>query len=647
MRSNRPAAPFLFAAPLLLAVTIIAISCSSGSSGGNPDLTIIAISGIDADGTLPRNRPVRVEFSTPIDPETVSINALTVRTGGVDVPGRIEIAEDRRSITWFPTVLPGDRNDYFPRTNPPINGIGLTAFTNFKLKVLGDSPAGILSKRGKMLEQTTSTLFRTTDGFEAEDPPVPPTIDPTQPVRFDPAPLVAGDPASADPADWPVIDPSAPMIELRFSEAIAPATALAMDTVLLTNITMLADPPFGVGEAALIETRLTDDARGLVIDPLVSLGDDPDSADPFEFEVRIRTGVTDLAGNALGEEIVLHFLTADKPGEPNFRIITETFDDDSMKQDASSAIWGNGELVGAEVLARTVEYHPMLPRGGGFPPPNTFNLAHPLIEDGNPSTPFGNRFQMRFPAFDIQPVAGEVIVGMAWSPKSGFVFGSAYRDITMKVGLMQPMVGGLLLDYDANYDSLLPDNPLEINQDTYWLQSKIEAAWEPWPEFTGEFAWEPSTHDLVFEFILPEGGDTYQLFNNDSTRSTPLNRMFSDDDSDRGQNGRENTQYSQRFDFVSSNSIALSKGYDSKTRGANYEAFLIVTDPSRTGTSVTARWAGTEPGAEPVDVEFVDSLDAADNSQAIAFRLLLRGNSMTGVVPRVESIHIAVTDTFE
>ena len=97
------------------------------------------------------------------------------------------------------------------------------------------------------------------------------------------------------------------------------------------------------------------DARGILIDPLLSLGDDPLSSEPYEFELRISDSVTDLGGNPLGSEIVLHFRTADKPGEPNYRILTETFDDDAQKQDETSAIWGGGEVVGRSIETRPIK----------------------------------------------------------------------------------------------------------------------------------------------------------------------------------------------------------------------------------------------------------------------------------------------------
>lgn len=630
---------------VLLGILALGIpACSDGSSGKKRGpLAVISIEGIAPDDTVARNQFLEVTFDAPVDRETVSASAFAVFLGTEIVPGRIEIAKNDRSIRWFAVVLPGDTNDYFPRTSPPINGIGLPAFADLRLEILADAGRGIRSRRGDALESTFSIDFRTTDAFLPEDPPVPPGLA-LNPLTIDPAPIQEGDPTSPDPADWPLIDPVDPIFTIHFDESLDPGTVLAMRTVCIINVSEPAIPVSGVGEAALVHVDLAPDARSVTIDPVLTLGDDPNSADPFAFEIRLASEIRDLAGNSL-IPTVLGFRTADTPGEPNYSIITETFDDASMSQGDTTAVWGNGELIGPAVVSRTVDYIPMLPRNGGTPPPNSFNLSHPLIERGNPSTPDGVRFQMQFHPLDI-PHDDEFIVGMCWGPKSNFVFDSGYRNMVMKLGVRPEAAFDLHFAFDRNFDPVIPGNPVTVFEGDYFVRNALEREWEPWPDFQDCILWNDD-RALVLDITLPDNGDTFQLFRNDSTRSFPRNRIFSDDEDSQARNSRENTQYENRFELVNATSLGLSKGYDARAVVPDYETFLLVSDPSRTGTSIDVSFAGTNIGGEPDELEFDPDIDTADSREAIAFRIDLDGNPLTGVVPRVYEIHIAVRDLAE
>ncbi len=626
-------------------LVLFAPACNDGKSGGSKALAVSSVVGVADDGFVYRNQSIRVEFDTRIDGETVSSRALSVLLAGEIVPGRVEVANDGRSVTWFPTVLPGDRNDYIPETAPPINGLGLAANTSYTLQVLGDSPLAITNRRGTPVNETLTIDLFTTDEYQPEDEPAPPSIDPAAPLAFAPEQIQGGDPTSANPADWPLVEPADLKIEVRFDEALHPSSVLGMCQVFLTNVTSLANPPLGVGEPALIRTALGPDARTLVVEPLLSLGDDPDSSEPYEFEIRITDDVTDLAGNALAEDIILHFRTADRPGEPNFKILTETFDDTTMRQDDTTAEWGDGSVIGADITTRTLSYVPLLPRVPGNPPPNSFNLPHPLVEVNNPATPEGCRFQMRFSSTDVRVEEGELLAGMSWGPKSNFVFQSLYEDITIRVGTLA-QAPQLENEFDRNYVPPSEQNPMTVFEGDYSVNNSLDQTWEPWPAFVRYPAWGRQT-SLVFEFDMPRGGTTFQLFRNDSTRSFPRNRIFANGGASRAVTRGENTQYDTRFELAAAGSVALSTGYDSTLAAGDYETAVIVTDPSRTGTIVESRFAGSDPGGAPDENDFATDINSADGRAAIAFRLDLIGNPGTGIVPRVLSVHIAVRDPNE
>jgi len=636
----------------LLAIALLGGCSGSSGGGGASSLTVVDFVGEGTDGFVFRDQPLVFRFSAPIDTESVSINALQVRKNGELVPGRIEI--QGKEILWSPVVLPGDRNDYFPNNNPPINGLGFEGTTRYTVRMIANSPFAIHSRQGRPLSQPFQASFTTSNEFLPEEVPEPPVLDVATSPVFSPAPLVDGNPFSPNPADWPIVDPRRVSIRLDFSERVHPASLDPFTTITVVNISDVDVP--GAGEPALVRLVQSPTADSVTAEALVSLGDDPDSSEPFEYEVRI-SGVADLALNPVEDDIVFHFHTADRPGEPNFGVVTETFANADMRDDANTSSgvqWGMGLLEGADVNARSIEFIPMLPRGPGVPPPNTFNLPHPLVEVGNPTTPNGSSFMMRFFATDLQMNDGESIVGLSWAPKSMFVFFSLYEDVTLMLGQKlkaAPLPGNELdFEYSRNYDQSLPNNPSVMFQGNYQTPAATDTRWFPWPEFQTdfEFSSQGNTHDLLFFWDMPEGGTTFQLFNNDSSRSFPKNRIFSNGGDSRARNGRENTQYEMRFEVVSKRSFATSLGYGHfATQGIpDYEAFLVLEDTARAGgTDVDVLWAPvTVEGGQAFLGDFSPNIDVADGNAAIAFRLAMTADPFTGIVPRIFSVSFAVAD---
>ncbi len=641
----------LFMVSLALLAAVGLVGCSSGGGSGSSTLTVAEFVGADTTEFFFRDQPLVFQFTSAIDPNSVSVSGLTVRREGIVVQGRIEV--DGRRITWYPVVREGERNDYTPNNNPPLNGLGFEGTTEYTVSMLGNSAFSIQSKQGRPLTSSFNATFTTSNLFTPEDSPEAPRLllTDTSP-GFSPAPLVDGDPFSSNPDDWPVVDPSTLSIQLDFSERLLPSSLDPFDTVTITNISNTSIPIPGIGSPALVDLQQGAEADTIDIECLTSLGDDPTSLDPFIFQVRLTSGVTDLSGNPLSD-VVFHFKTADKPGEQNFLVITENFETTDFENTMeSNARWGTGLLEGAEVAFRQQSYLPMLPRGGipGIPPPNTFNLPHPLIEAGNPATPFGTSFMMRFNPNEVGSLEGESIVGMSWAPKSRFSFFSTYPDVVMALGHKGATPGDeLFFQYGRNYDLNIPNNPSIIFQGNYSTPVDLDARWVPWPEFQQDFEYN-SINDLLLFWDMPEGGDTFQLFKNDSTRSFPRNRIFSNGGDTQGRNGRENTQYETLFDLVRKSSVGVSLAYGASFNGIsfrepNYEAFLVRQDPTRAGTNVAVEWAGGQAeGSAPPSQNFSSNINSADGLPACAFKVLMAANPFTSVVPSVFSVSFAVAD---
>jgi hypothetical protein len=603
----------------------LGVGCESGGGGSGGSAFVVV--GFEPDGTTDsvlRNQHLEFIFSDPIDPGSVSESALHLRSGEDLIPGRIEI--EGRTIRWFPVVLAGDRNDYVPDNHPPTNGIGLAGGTRYTLVMIGGSPYSIRNTSGEPLAESFQASFRTSFEFLPEEPPVPPRA--AGLPAFDPPPLVEGDPSSPAPEDWPILDPSSVGITVGFTEAMHPDTIDPFDGLVVTNVTPGNPPPPGAGEVFLFTPSLAPAGNAVTLRSIVTLGDNPASSLPSWFEIRLTEHLTDLAGHPLDGETIFHFRTADKPGERNYAIFTETFDtDENEDADATSAVWDKGVLEGRGVNAR---FHDFVPQD------TNFNLPHPLVEAGNPVTPIGCRFQMKFGSGDVSAQPGEQIVGMSWSPKSGFVFASTYRDVTIKLGHLNGIDGDPLnREYERNY---LPaeGNPKVVYRGDYFIDNSVDNLWVPWPEFDTDFEYD-YTRPLVFEYNMPEGGDTFQLFRHRVTGGAPRNRHFSNGDQPYSITGSENTKYHHRFYLVSKKSIGQSVPLYTGN-APDYGGFLVLADPNRPGTRIETTWGGSTGGTPS---RFTDSIHDADGFSHLAFRIEMTADPLTGVVPRVFSVSFA------
>ncbi len=614
----------------LTLLAVFAAGCGGGGGGGGSSvLSVVRFEADGTDGVVFRDQAIVFEFSANLDPDSVSVTGLQVTQNNEIVPGRIEV--EGRIIRWSPVILPGDRNDYNPNNFPPVNGLGFEGNARYVVRMLGNSPFGIQSKQGRPLASEFVGSFITSTAFTPEDPIIPPELlgDPI----FRPSPLVDGDPFSENPDDWPIFDPTELLIELNMSERISPNSIDPFTSVTVRNITDVGggvggDVPAGVGEIAMMDTKLALQANRIDIRNIVSFGDWPQSDQPYEFRVELSRGVTDLAGNSLAAPIVFHFRTADRPGEPNYRVITEFFDSDELRDPVqTSANWGGGILDGADVNARSDTYVPT--------PQARFNLPHPLVEPGNPITPLGCRFQMRFDTGHVPSLPGESITGMSWSPRSGFSFFSVYREVTFKLGHSAlPNAGHMDQEFDRNYSPL----PQVMFQGDYTVPFSLDAEWIDWPTFDADFEYNKKS-PLIFEYNMPEGGDTFQLFRNRSNGNFQTYRQFSNGDADRRRTANENTQYNTRFFFVSKRSIAQSIPIDTETGGADFGGALVVFDRDRPGTRIETSWGPSFGGGPPT--EFVDDIDRADSATHLVFRVDLQANAFTALVPRVFSVSFA------
>lgn len=306
---------------------------------------------------------------------------------------------------------------------------------------------------------------------------------------------------------------------------------------------------------------------------------------------------------------------------------------DRRDEAVTTAMWeGTGSLIGTVAsMPREVDY---------LTGASLFNLPHPLVEAGNPATPNGCRFQMRFVPGQIGAVPGESIIGMSWAPKSGTVLASTYRDMTIKLGNGE--AGRALVGrFDENYAS----EPTVVYQGDYSLALDFNAVWVPWPAFATDFAHD-ATKPLVFEVDFPAGGDTFQLFKNRSAATFPRNRIFADGGASNSTNGREDTTYETRFLLFQDRSFAQSDFIDSFRVDPDWSPGQIDFVSLPDGTRIVVEYEGAEDhdgnGIPELSTRtgFSTDIDTIDGSQFVRFKITLFGNRANGAIVEIGRITI-------
>ncbi len=636
-------------APALLAVlsSLCVASCGGDRSSGAFRVERVDLGDAAA---VERNRPIAVTFSSPVDPESVTPASFHVRRGAEVVPGRIEI--EGRRVTYFPTLLPGDRDDYRAAPPAPRNGVGFPSGGRYQLVVLGSGPLAMRSTGRREISETTTIRFQTGASFVAESPAVAPRL--VAPPSFDPEPLDSGfEPDPRHPSLAPLVHPSRVKVTVTFTEPMDPGRFDPFDTFSVTNATE-GDPAFG--STVLGRVVASGDARSFTFVAATSLGDREGTPEPSLFRVRLdgalegdpltERRLADLAGNPLagnpdvdghagpiGGPVDFFFRTADSPGEPEYGTLTETFEDDALRSgsrlDPTTAIWPSGGwLEGAPATRTAVTVDP---------PDTGFLLPQPL-------TSGGNRIQLRYTKSpDLAAVRALSLVGWEWGPRSAFVFASTYRGMTVTVGPAQrELEPGSSPVFSDNFDRAF-GAPRRVFAGDYSVPTLFGAIFFPWPEFETDFEYDGES-GLVFDVDVPPGAESFQLFRQHASGPNPWRRLFGPSGSATAEAG-DDTVYHTRFSFVRKRTVGVSRLVDTGVPDPDYVPPVMLVDASRAGTSAALFFRGEDDdghgGPDGRTTGVVEDLDALDGMRFFQFRVALDADPFTGVVPRVASVSLA------
>ncbi len=359
-----------------------------------------------------------------------------------------------------------------------------------------------------------------------------------------------------------------------------------------------------------------------------------------EVEVRLPAR-TQLRGRTFFAQGVI--LDDDAPNGIAITNLSRVFLDPSLREDFSSttlrdttattAQWvGDGSCVGP-VLHRTVDYTPL---------ETQFNLPHPLVVPGDPFTPNGCRFQMRFRADQHGADVGDWITGMSWAPKSGFVFASTYGGMRMSLA---PYVGLPNGPMSTRFNQNNAAPPTVVFQGDYRVPNATGRAWFPWPSFTTDY--EVTDAPVLFEIDVPTGGSSFQLFRNRSILffPPPHNRNLANSGAQDAINWPDLTEYWTRFRLTKDKTVAQSRFWDTNLSSPTYGSATVDAAAGGSSTLEVLFQGGTDTDGDGVPdalSEWLNETPALSGHRYIRFRIDFDADHLTGTMPSVRSLEIPV-----
>lgn len=638
----------------------LTLSLGCGGSGDDGSRGSFAVESFSADGLtgVERNRPLVVTFTAPVDPASVSAAGFLVRRDGESFPVRAVVEEN--VVTLHPAVLAGDRNDFVPPNDPPPNGLGFPEKARLDLEIAGSGALAVRDLRGRELGATFREPFATGSGFVPEEPAVAPVLAALPVFNQVPRNETSGsDLDPRDPETAPEFDPRDLRVSLSFSEPMEASAFDPFGSFTVTNMT----PGFRDFGREIPGSIVADgEARVFTFVPMIPLGDDPDSAEPLLFRIRLEERLAadpnatrrlrDLAGNALEgnpdvdggagplrEPIDFWFKTGDAPGLPRYGWFTETFDD-ATNEDLDRvidrrAIWGeDGLLRGAPPVRSVIEV---------APPDSLLPMPEPL-------TPAGNRVQLLYYSSDLGSIGPSTLVSLEWGPRGNALLAATYAGMTLSIGHSDLGIFdiGLVRDFASNF-TRAPGNPVRVFQGDYTVPGGPSETYHPWPAFESVFEYD-GTSSLIVDLDVPAGGAAFQSFRAISGLAGRARRILGPPGATTATfppaGVSPNTVYQHRFTFVARRSLAVSRLVDTGAADPLYLEPLVRLGPAVPATShrVSFEAENAITGAEiPNGLRLgpFDEIASIAGIRFFSFQIELTGDLESSAVPLVESLTVA------
>lgn len=532
---------------LLVAFGLAGTSCGSATNPLPAELSVVDMAFVfpnDAplDPTLeiiPRNTWIRIEFSKPVDAATLTRQTIRARWGATLTNEAFgTLRPDGNVVRFDPTIgADGSPNPFgFPRN---VNA-------SIEVRAFDEASSVVHSVDGDPVVLGMTKTFAISDEFLHESDP-PSVLG----VRFIP---------ERDPTTGDV--PSSSTLLVDFDEVMDFASLVpGRDTLephvtfdVRYTITALNNANGVAGRVIPGQTALSRDARSVEFRPVFGFG-----PRPFEFEVRVTSGMTDLAGNSLSNPQVLGQFRCDGESVDLGTVLTEDFrnvaDRDLGPTDADWGLSENGVCTGNSLTSRDVfivgseftDSNNLSGRGtyvASFEPLIGTDLDQ-LIPGLTPQAVLGRRIMYSFSDQEIGP--GGTITALAWGPDSNATFLATYPLVTISAAHRGQAFQQLVPTFANNHNEPLtvlysgvyavpqranigntPGLPRTPHQPGYgsaanapcngannWNQPLFDwTGFQPWPQLVTFFDWDPglpgpNDEGLVLDFDV-RAGTTFQ-----------------------------------------------------------------------------------------------------------------------------------------
>lgn len=365
---------------------------------------------------------------------------------------------------------------------------------------------------------------------------------------------------------------------------------------------------------------------------------------PYDIDVVVTNGVTDLSGNNIIRQFQLSFGTEFNPNAENFDEIVENFDTTTKRDstfvpsgDYLAALWNPSSPASAKGLLSTVITE------------TSFDIGTPSSGTGvNVWANFPIRVQQLYPASELQGRA-RTYSGFSWW-NGVTVTGSSYPNTTIQIGHASDTVAaaGFPTAGGAS-NSHFGDTPVVVTPANTYTPGAPNGSFVRGPTWVKNFNYD-GNRGVILD-VSHNGNGTAAT--QDRWR---INAAYAIQTSTVTIAGppvttQSNTWlYCTRFHFLTPGAEAQSLFYDIGINDARLQPQQLVPFTQPQGTSVVLVWQGAkEDPSNPGSIDpgsfsaWVSDIRQLSNHRFIRFRATLNGDLSTMTAPTIDSITIPYT----
>jgi len=680
----------------LIAATLGA--CTSNDGGNETpasfdptELALVRVEPRDGESSVPRNRVVRLFFSTTVLPSSVHDQSISIRTGGTfQTRPEGSFLVSANIVEFDPTVS----------TTGGANSLGFNAGSQILLDVpLFDPDAPrpsvnfLQNVEGNPITISSGDnkiTFSTGSRWNDPTPGPPGALN----LEFTPS---ANDVGQV---------PSSAAVTVVFDEPVNPETVILSKNIFLTNNTATA-PSFQADIPSI--TFFDGSLTRYTFLPVFGFGTgpfqikvnfiDPDAPDTFA-----PAGLpTDLGGNPIQNfTFIATFGTQFDPSTVNTALLREDFTtvlnrDNGMNPDGSpvtDAIWGDDpefpfELVSLPISTRNqqIDVLAITSLGGGStaidnpplglgnedycPTVNPLIGADFLVANTQPATSEGRRQLNMFRVAEMQ--GNGTIIRAAWGPDSDATFAATYPGTIVRLGHKRAgtdfATGSFFGQFDIDgFVVVVGGVSYNVSQAKDINGGPINDGYLDWPQLSTFFDYD-GVNELVIDVEAKEG-NTFQQFRTYLNVAAVGNcncvtiffgacqpnaslgfRQF---DSVYGSDAPDPTAipgilqnpspfvHVMEFELAKLRSDAQSLFLDTQSLDPDYLQPIIAPPVQPGGSSIELTWSGSRDGITEM-VPFTANINAIDGYQFIRWHATLRANLFTKARSRMALLELPYT----